>query len=433
MTNSTVSLHGVMGSQAAAYAATQKVQSAAGEADFSQILGNATGKDNVQDTEVSTAKKKVEKDAPVEDVQKPEVKDAPKDVAESPKTEAKEIPEEDLEEAMEVIQSAALEIQQLVCETLGISEEELAQALDALGLSELDLLAMGNASKVALYVEGQNEMALLTDEGLYSMVQELEGALQQISENLLQDLNEVAPGDAEELFGEALKALKENASEEAPQINITDDRQALTVSENGQAKETAERGAKNEEGHTDSSNLFAGNQVVNNDYQQAVAEIPETETGFGMSQTQEIMDQIMDYLDVQLSNEETTLQMQLHPESLGNLHITISAKEGVMTAQFTAESEAVKAVLENQIMQLQDKFDQQNIKVEAIEISVATHGFEQNLQQGEEKDTYEEENPRPRVRKIDINSLDAVDELPEEDQVVAEMMQLHGNSIDYMA
>ena len=114
----------------------------------------------------------------------------------------------------------------------------------------------------------------------------------------------------------------------------------------------------------------------------------------------------------------------------------IAAKYGVHAKGYglgIRDEEAVKAVLENQIMQLQDKFDQQNIKVEAIEISVATHGFEQNLQQGEEKDTYEEENPRPRVRKIDINSLDAVDELPEEDQVVAEMMQLHGNSIDYMA
>ena len=172
---------------------------------------------------------------------------------------------------------------------------------------------------------------------------------------------------------------------------------------------------------------------MNNNFQQNVANVQSAEAVFEMEQTRMIMDQILEHMDIKLNAEESTLQMQLHPEELGTLQVTISAKEGVMTAQFTAESEAVKAVLENQIIQLQDKFDQQNIKVDAIEISVATHGFEQNLQQDDHDGNYQEEEKKSRVRKIDLGSLEAMEDLPEEDQVVADMMQLHGNRVDYMA
>ncbi len=442
MTSSTVNLRGVVGNGGFSIPAP-KVQETGGGTDFSQVLENAASKESVQDCGVQTAKdnRQAEQEAPVEEVQdtqQTEVRDAKeetKGVTESQKPENVEVSEEDLEEAMEVIRSAVLEIQQLFCETLGISKEELTQALDALGMTEMDLLAAGNASKLTLYLEGQNELALLTNEELYNTVQNLEGALQQISEDLIQDLNQVSPEDAGQLFDKALKAMEETgAPKETPVISITDNTEAQEVI----APQKTEGGEKNagegkSEEHQNSSNLFAGNQVVNNNFHQNIANVQNTEVVFEMEQTQMIMDQIMEYMDIQLEAEESTLQMQLHPEELGTLQVTISAKEGVMTAQFTAESEAVKAVLENQIMQLQDKFDQQNIKVEAIEIAVATHGFEQNLQQDDNSGSYQEEEKKSRVRKIDLDSLDAIEELPEEDQVVADMMQLHGNRLDYMA
>lgn len=443
MTSSTVNLRGVAGAGSFSFPAP-KVQETGGGTDFSQVLENATGKDAVQDSGVNTTKdnRQVEKEAPVEDVQDTQQtdvrseKEETKGVTESQKPENVEVSEEDLEEAMEVIQSAVLEIQQLFCETLGVSKDELMQALDALGMTEMDLLAAGNASKLTLYLEGQSELALLTNEELYNTVQNLEGALNQISEDLVRNLNQVSPEDAGQLFDEAMKVMEEaSASKEAPVISITTENMGEQAVAAPQKPENGEKGAGDGKGeeHQNNSNLFTGNQVVNNNFQQNITNVQSAEVVFEMEQTQMIMDQIMEHMDIQLNAEESTLQMQLHPEELGTLQVTISAKEGVMTAQFTAESEAVKAVLENQIMQLQDKFDQQNIKVEAIEISVATHGFEQNLQQDDNSNSYQEEEKKARVRRIDLDSLDAIDELPEEDQVVADMMQLHGNRVDYMA
>lgn len=352
-----------------------------------------------------------------------DVKEDPKGVTKSQKPDNGDASEEDLEEAMEVIQSSMVEIREMLCEKLGMSQEELMQALDALGMTELDLLNAGNVTRLALYAEGQSEMALLTDEELYAMVQDLEGTMAQMSHELMEGMQAVSAQDADSLMEQALKALNEQGAKEGAAVTVSGDAVAKKAD-----KETESDKGQNSAGE----NILMAGQKLDN-LQQAASNTQST-AAYDAEQTRMLMDQIMERMNIRLDAEETSLDMQLHPEELGNLHITISAKEGVMTAQFTAESEAVKAVLENQIVQLQNRFDQQNIKVEAIEISVATHGFEQNLEQGREGgSSYQEEEGKPRIRRIDMGSLDAVEELPEEDRVVADMMQLHGNRVDYMA
>lgn len=148
-------------------------------------------------------------------------------------------------------------------------------------------------------------------------------------------------------------------------------------------------------------------------------------------ETENIMRQIMDHMQVQMDADTTELNMQLHPESLGTLQIRISAKEGIMTAQFTTTSETVKSVLEGQMIQLQQQFDQQNIKVEAIEVTVQSHAFESALEKGNEQQT-EEETKRNRTRRIDLNLLDGSEEVETEDRLLAEMMEVNGNSVDYL-
>ncbi|MBQ8821337.1 MAG: flagellar hook-length control protein FliK [Lachnospiraceae bacterium] len=431
MTSSTVKLHGISGAGSFAYP-TPQVQGNGG-ADFGQFLENATAREDVQPADAYESNEVKAKEAPVEEVsetEQPEVRDVkeePKGVTESQKPDNVEVSEEDLEEAMEVIQTSVLEIQQMLCEKLGMSQEELMQALDALGMTELDMLTAGNVTKLALYAEGQNEMALLTNEELYNMVQDLEATMAQMSDELMEGMQAVSSEDADGLMEQALKALNDMGAKESAAVTVTGE----AVTEISHKENDGEQG-QNPAGE----NMLMAGQNVDKLLQAAqnTQSAQEAQAAFDMEQTRMIMDQIMERMNIRLNAEETSLEMQLHPEELGNLHITISAKEGVMTAQFTAESEAVRAVLENQIMQLQSKLDQQNIKVEAIEISVATHGFEQNLEQGRgNENSYQEEEKKSPMRRIDLSSLDAVDELPEEDQVVADMMQLHGNRVDYMA
>lgn len=148
--------------------------------------------------------------------------------------------------------------------------------------------------------------------------------------------------------------------------------------------------------------------------------------------SQQVMNQILDYMKVSMKPEDTVLNMQLHPENLGTLHIQITAREGIMTAHFTASSEAVKAVLENQMIVLKENFEQQDIKVDAIEVTVQTHQFESNLEQGRQRGE-EESGRKPRRRRLDVNSLESGEELTEPDQILTEMMAASGSSVDYLA
>ena len=152
--------------------------------------------------------------------------------------------------------------------------------------------------------------------------------------------------------------------------------------------------------------------------------------------TQNIMRQILDYMKVQIRPETTSLEMQLHPASLGTLQIQLASKGGAVTAQFIAENEAVKAALENQMIQLRENFEEQGIRVEAIEVSVQTGRFEQSYEEqernGEERQTSRARTGR-RLRLDARTALEQTADLTDDERLAADLMAANGGTVDYMA
>lgn len=70
------------------------------------------------------------------------------------------------------------------------------------------------------------------------------------------------------------------------------------------------------------------------------------------------------------------MEMQLNPENLGKVYVNISSKEGVIHAQLAASNEAVRAALETQVADLRQNLNQAGVKVDAVEVTVASHEFE---------------------------------------------------------
>ena len=91
--------------------------------------------------------------------------------------------------------------------------------------------------------------------------------------------------------------------------------------------------------------------------QQQVGEIPRYSSW--STDTRQIMNQILDYMKLSLSADTTSLEMQLHPASLGTLHVQIASRGGIVTANFITENEAVKTALESQMLQLREQFEEQ--------------------------------------------------------------------------
>ena len=135
-------------------------------------------------------------------------------------------------------------------------------------------------------------------------------------------------------------------------------------------------------------------------------------------------------MKLQFGSDTTSLEMQLHPASLGTLHIQLESKGGMVTANFITQNEAVKAALESQIVQLQESFEAQGVRIEAIEVTVQTHEFERNLEQGRGR---EQQEPQKKNRSRRINLIDplATEGLDEEETLAAEVRAAGGSTVEY--
>ncbi len=339
---------------------------------------------------------------------------------------AEELSAEELEELMEVLQSALQQIQNLLMQQLDLTPQELEQLLQDEGLNDADLLQPETVNQLILDAAGaENPLALVMDEGLYAKQQIISQGHQEITNDLEKQIG--GPQEREGRLTKTLESLQKSMDSQP-------------VQETAAAAESQGRSGQEAEEHSDSrqQNPNGAGQIFYQSYEaqasgQTVSQTADMEAAYADTQDpREVMNQILDYMKVSMKPENTVLDMQLHPESLGTLHVQISAREGVMAAHFTASSEAVKTMLENQMTVLKESFLQQDIKVDAIEVTVETHQFESNLEQGRQRGGETEER-RPKRRRLDLSSLEPGEELTENEQILTDMMAANGNSVDYLA
>ncbi|MBP5298570.1 MAG: flagellar hook-length control protein FliK [Lachnospiraceae bacterium] len=156
--------------------------------------------------------------------------------------------------------------------------------------------------------------------------------------------------------------------------------------------------------------------------------------------TQNIIRQINDYMRLNVSGPETSLEMQLNPANLGRVNINISVREGMVTAQLAVENAAVKQALESQMVTLRENMNNQGLKVEAVEVTIASHEFEQNLENGaptgqQQSQPGGEGRQNERNRNLNLQDLTAegLEEMPEDQKLAAKIMKDNGNSMDLQA
>ena len=355
-------------------------------------------------------------------------------VSENAESRPEELTEEELEQAMEVLGSAALKLMQQIADAFGVTMEELQAAMDALGMKQTDVLNADALGGLLLKLGGAEDMyALITDEALYGNYR-----------MLMDQLNGVLEESAAELAVEpdGLESLLEKISVSgtgAEEITVSTD-MGETAGTESAAADTKQTGisAGMAEDVTQKFDGEAHNHLFVQDMRegQFQPEIGQAQSVLQSSgwtaDTKGIMGQIMDYMKLQLSADTTSLEMQLHPASLGTLQVRIDSGAGVLTAHFITQNEAVKTALESQMVQLQEQFEEQGIKVEAIEVTVQTHEFEQNLEQGRGRNQQEPEK-RNRTRRINLNDSLVMEAMEEEDALAAEMMAASGSTVDYTA
>ena len=174
-------------------------------------------------------------------------------------------------------------------------------------------------------------------------------------------------------------------------------------------------------------NHLAGNRITGTEQMEMRVEIVE--------QMREIVQQVVDQVKMVVTENTSSMEMQLNPENLGKVQLTVVSKAGHITAQFIAENEMAKQALESQIQQLRETLGNQGLKVEEVEVSVSDFSFHHNNQANAEqqKEQYRSSHSRKAMRMINLNDIDGLEQMSEEERIATDMLRRQGNQVDYTA
>jgi flagellar hook-length control protein FliK len=380
--------------------------------------------DNRQTDEAKEPKAQdVQKSAEKEQVQQTE-----DTAAEEPEQE-----EENGEPDAVLLSDVMQQILQQITEQLGVSPEEVLQAMDALGISAEDLSQ--NMAALLSELTGTDQMAVLTDESLYTQVSDLANAVEQTIEELADTLGM----DKEQLTTLLQDSVKEPeepviVAEQESAAPVTDMQQESTGDQEVQTATTTDieaeqpRETKRDENGNMQQQMQDMQKPAENLQQtqgSAIAAEQTTER-FDLQRTQKIIDQIADYVKIHSSEKLTSMEIALNPASLGSVNLHVSSKGGVISAQLYAQDEAVRAALESQVAALKESLEAQGMKVDAIEITEHSHQLEQNLDQNGGQQESAEAQKKSGRRLLNL------DELPEEEAYEEEMTQAEKLQIEMM-
>ena len=414
---------------------------------------------------------------------KMEAKDAKADLSANRKVDVKDktakttsddknacVSEEDTQKMLD----AANEVVKEVAKELNVTEEEVAEAMEALGLELISLLDPTNLNSLVLEITGEDPMVMVTNEELFNTVKNLSSVVDATIADLADDMDieisdviskveqaEVQLSNTPEtqMSVEAnsdSKAVKEmpeytvSVHTENKEVKVVTDEKGNTISTEtvevsdetadfnkvSQKSETKQESSKGDENGShfmgQSNNLL--NDLANSTHEVTQNELPQQ--SFFSDETQNIMNQIMDNIKVNVNPDVQELEMQLHPESLGTVKVNLVNKGGEITAEFKVSSENIKEAVETQIIELKQALKDSGVKVEAVNVSVDTSGFDSNLWQGKgNNDNFEQDDKNKKPHRINLNELDALftDEADEDEILAAKMMEANGNTVDYQA
>ena len=204
-------------------------------------------------------------------------------------------------------------------------------------------------------------------------------------------------------------------------------------SNSGSEKKLSQSSNSKQQFEVDNSTSVTGNSFSR--FMEGIEEMNMSPVeSFSQVDTDSIIRQINDFMKLNISNVETSLEMQLNPASLGKIALNVSVRDGMVTAQLAVENEAVKQALESQMVIVRENMNNQGLKVEAVEVTIASHEFEQNLENGFTGERNNNpENPQQGQRRILASDLTSMDELSQEDQLAAKIMVQNGNRMDISA
>lgn len=385
------------------------------------------------------------------------------------------------------------DVKEVLKEELGVTDEAIEAAMQTLGFQFQDLLNQNNLANLVAELTGADSVQqLLCSEQFVNVLQSVNDIGKDLLNALGMDLEEFQNAVAEAMDNnvgqsaektvdeavvtdqtatEDVNALTQEfvaederqtkAAENAPvkeqEVAAQDTTQSAEVSEdiperetvqNIETSENAAEDSTDQNNSSDSTGRFkftnetthTVNEAVVTPQNQVVQEFVNVETVEPLPQsvnTQDVIDQIVESARVILTDDKTSMELQLNPQNLGKIILKVTEQEGAVTAKIMTQNAVVKEALEAQTVELRQNLEQAGVKVDAVEVTVASHEFEKNLEQNAEEEKQQgeqQEKEKNGVRRLNLNDLSELSGvMSEEETLVAKMMAEQGNSVDYTA
>ncbi|MBR1597467.1 MAG: flagellar hook-length control protein FliK [Lachnospiraceae bacterium] len=357
---------------------------------------------------------------------------------------------------MEALIEALGDVVQVVMNHFDMTVNEVETALNDMGMDFSDLLTEEGEKTFFLNMESADVSDLLTDEALITefsdFVSDIKGVTEEVpmdpeviskvaDNNMIsdEDVKEIVRTNTEETGRPVLRPEDGNDhviadndvvktdDKQEPVVKVNVDDKASYDEDNSNNSHVKEKIPEKKMHNTTTSSKEVQNTIIQSLNEavasvEQIAEVSEAQT----THAADIVEQIVEQIRVNINQDNTSLEMQLYPEHLGRIQIHVVSKDGVMTARISAETEAAKQAIEAGLNNLKESLQNQNLKVDAIEVMVSTTGFAES---NEQKEQYQNEaNNRKNSSGLGFSGEDEEDE--EDD---AAKMQAEGSSVSYRA
>ena len=361
------------------------------------------------------------------------------------------IDDTDIEKA---VAEAYSQIINVIADALNANPDEIKGIINELDINLNALSDNQNVIKiVSKYLGINNPVNVLTNDDAINAVKEINQSISEII-NELKDEFAITDDGLKDLLSKIdtvrdTENIEDIINDETGNVDASDDIIKVSDENNNKINIDSENDnivpekttVKNEE------NANAGNNKEFNNDRESKSELYLNENGMesivsNLKNTitdniltedgiaDKIIKQITDDIRLYAKADTTSLEIQLEPETLGKVGITVTSKAGTITAQLVVQNEVAKEAIESQMATLKESFASQDIKVDAVEVTIASKEFEQNLDKGAGNSSEQNENKRRKhistEELAEINGT-ATDKETSIDNVLKEM----GPTVNY--
>ncbi len=365
----------------------------------------------VKNDDVLTNETNEVKDKPVDEVEKTTKPESTDKVEDEKDTKKSELDTEKVKKLAELLNVSEEQILATI-ETMNISLEDLANpeiAKDFLVAinnltSKVDLLSLENVKQKLVAIKeiaNAESTEELSDEQIDKLISDALGATTEIVEETSENqLNQNTQGQSTD---STTKTVQNTATTEEPdlftelEVSIepeTDTNTQSVATNDVNVENTAITGvaANVEKANTvqatgiDTNAININNDLRTNSQTSFLNEVSKT-TMRSSVDTENILKQISEAMKVEIKGEVSNeIKITLRPQHLGDVTLKIVTDNGTITAQFEAQNQRVKEIIEANFNQLKSSLEEQGISVSNLEVNVsqqdqnngATTDFSQN-------------------------------------------------------